>query len=242
VTLCRVETYTSVDPSGPGARPNSSVQLSVHLKGPGLQRLLDSLEKRFDREPIDSKLVLRNLVPFISDGRPGRRLDRPGTARVILESLRENRRTAIEVAFHETAQKIGPDDFGSSIVIRRESKRLYLYDKTRLVRVFGVATGQSYYPTPLGRYEIVVKWAHPWWYPPNSPWAKGAKPIPPGPGNPLGTRWMGISSPGVGIHGTPDDSSIGYSASHGCVRMHISEAEWLFEHVEIGTTVFIVPV
>ena len=64
--------------------------------------------------------------------------------------------------------------------------------------------------------------------------------MPPGPGNPLGTRWMGISSPYVGIHGTPDAASVGYSASHGCVRMLIPEAEWLFNHVDVGTPVFIV--
>ena len=104
-----------------------------------------------------------------------------------------------------------------------------------LRRTFGVATGQARYPTPLGRFEIVVKWRNPWWYPPASDWAKDAKPIPPGPGNPLGTRWMGISSPAVGIHGTPDAASIGYSASHGCIRMLISEVEWLFEQVETGT-------
>ena len=60
------------------------------------------------------------------------------------------------------------------------------------------------------------------------------------PGNPLGTRWMGISAPYVGIHGTPDAASIGYSASHGCIRMRIPDAEWLFQHVEIGTPVFII--
>jgi lipoprotein-anchoring transpeptidase ErfK/SrfK len=64
--------------------------------------------------------------------------------------------------------------------------------------------------------------------------------VPPGPGNPLGTRWMGLSAPGVGIHGTPDAASIGYSASHGCIRMRIPEAEWLFRHVELGTPIFIV--
>jgi lipoprotein-anchoring transpeptidase ErfK/SrfK len=64
--------------------------------------------------------------------------------------------------------------------------------------------------------------------------------VPPGPGNPLGTRWMGISSPGVGIHGTPDAASIGYSASHGCIRMLIPQAEWLFDHVDVGSPVFIV--
>jgi lipoprotein-anchoring transpeptidase ErfK/SrfK len=51
---------------------------------------------------------------------------------------------------------------------------------------------------------------------------------------------MGLSAPGVGIHGTPQDGSIGYSLSHGCIRMHIPEAEWLFEHVDVGTPVFIV--
>jgi lipoprotein-anchoring transpeptidase ErfK/SrfK len=51
---------------------------------------------------------------------------------------------------------------------------------------------------------------------------------------------MGLSAPGVGIHGTPDPASIGYSVSHGCIRMRIPEAEWLFNHVDIGTPVFIV--
>jgi lipoprotein-anchoring transpeptidase ErfK/SrfK len=51
---------------------------------------------------------------------------------------------------------------------------------------------------------------------------------------------MGLSYGGVGIHGTPDASSIAYSASHGCIRMRIPEAEWLFERVHVGTPVFIV--
>ena len=87
---------------------------------------------------------------------------------------------------------------------------------------------------------MIVKWKNPWWYPPAAPWAKGEKPVPPGPGNPLGTRWMGISAPGVGIHGTNNESSIGYSVSHGCIRMHVRDAEWLFNNIDIGTTVYIV--
>jgi lipoprotein-anchoring transpeptidase ErfK/SrfK len=51
---------------------------------------------------------------------------------------------------------------------------------------------------------------------------------------------MGLDVYGVGIHGTPDAASIGYSASHGCIRMHIWEAEWLFGRVRIGTPVVIV--
>ena len=51
---------------------------------------------------------------------------------------------------------------------------------------------------------------------------------------------MGISAPGLGIHGTPDPASIGYSASHGCIRMRVPEAEWVFSRVRVGTPVFIV--
>jgi lipoprotein-anchoring transpeptidase ErfK/SrfK len=106
-------------------------------------------------------------------------------------------------------------------------------------RKFNVATGTATYPTPLGSFTIVDLQRDPWWYPPDSDWAAGAQPVPPGPGNPLGTRWMGLSEPLIGIHGTPDAASIGYSASHGCIRMLVPEAEWLFERVEEGTPVFI---
>jgi lipoprotein-anchoring transpeptidase ErfK/SrfK len=140
--------------------------------------------------------------------------------------------------------KIGTAFFTDAVVIRRGSNRLtYFTDKgdgLERFRTFTVATGTSSYPTPLGNFEIVQMQRHPWWYPPPSPWAQGLKPVPPGPGNPLGTRWMGLSVPAVGIHGTPDSASLGYSASHGCIRMAIPSAEWLFNKVKVGTPVFIV--
>jgi lipoprotein-anchoring transpeptidase ErfK/SrfK len=130
---------------------------------------------------------------------------------------------------------------GAVIVISTEQNHLWLYDGMKLVRVFSVATGQAIYPTPHGVFHIVVKWKNPWWYPPTQDaWAKGLKPVPPGPNNPLGTRWMGLSAPGVGIHGTDEPTSIGYSASHGCIRMQVPDAEWLFDRVAVGTTVDIV--
>jgi lipoprotein-anchoring transpeptidase ErfK/SrfK len=198
------------------------------------------LAKRFDREAVDSRLFLRGVKPMITKHKPGRSLNRVLLARAIVRSLKLHERTPVVARLTEVAPKVTRDSFGDVIVIRRGANKLSLYDGTRLRRAFGIATGQAEYPTPLGRFHIVVKWRNPWWYPPDSDWAKDAKPIPPGPGNPLGTRWMGISSPAVGIHGTPDAASIGYSASHGCVRMLIADAEWLFEQVDVGTPVFIV--
>jgi lipoprotein-anchoring transpeptidase ErfK/SrfK len=223
------------------AKPGTKVPLGVNVDGGALRRLVAALGKRFDREPVDSKLLLRNLEPFITNGEPGKKLDRKGALGTILRALRENRRTDITLPYKDVDQTISRATFGAVIVIRRGSNKLYLYKGMKQWRTFTVATGQAIYPTPLGKFEIVVKWKDPWWYPPNSPWAKGAKPIPPGPGNPLGTRWMGLSAPGVGIHGTPDPGSLGYSASHGCIRMFIPNAEWLFDHVDIHTPVYIVP-
>ena len=86
----------------------------------------------------------------------------------------------------------------------------------KLRRDFGVATGQSRYPTPLGKWEVVVKWRNPWWVQLlASDRANDAEPIPLVLATLLGTRWMGLSAPAVGIHGTPDPASIGYSVSDG---------------------------
>jgi lipoprotein-anchoring transpeptidase ErfK/SrfK len=223
------------------APEGTAVPLGVSINGRAVRRLVDALARRYTRDPIDAKLLLRDLRPYITPGEPGKTLDRKESVAAILSALRENRRTGIALPYEEVPQKITRSNFGAVIVIRRGSNHLLLYKGMKPWRTFVVATGQAVYPTPLGRFQIVVKWKDPWWYPPNSPWAKGAKPIPPGPGNPLGTRWMGLSAPGVGIHGTPDAASLGYSASHGCIRMYIPQAEWLFEHVDIGTTVYIVP-
>ena len=125
------------------------------------------------------------------------------------------------------------------VVVRSDAHRLYFYREGTPVRVFAVATGGTRTPTPRGRFRVVYMARHPWWYPPASGWAQHLQPIPPGRGNPLGTRWMGISVKGVGIHGTPDARSVGYSISHGCVRMAIRDAEWLYRHVRVGTRVWI---
>ena len=223
-----------------GAPPGTAIKLRVKLDRAKAAAYVAAVAKRFDRKPLDAQLGLRNLRPVVTRERVGRSLRRAQSLGRIFAALVANSRSEIQLDFKALPPKLTRRSIGPVIVIRRGSNRLLLYDGMRLRRVFGVATGQSSYPTPLGRWHIVVKWRNPWWYPPKSPWAQGAKPIPPGPGNPLGTRWMGLSASGVGIHGTPDDASIGYSASHGCIRMHIPDAEWLFNHVRIGTTVFIV--
>lgn len=223
------------------APPGSDVELVVSVNGTTVRAYVDRLIKRFDRAPRNATVRLKNLKPSISEARPGVEVRKVPTVAAIVSALRHGERGPIELVARIVPAKVTARNFGPVIVIRRGSRTLNLYRGEKPWRRFGVAVGQPSYPTPTGRFRIVTMQRNPWWYPPDSDWAEGAKPVPPGPGNPLGTRWMGLSAPLVGIHGTPDAASIGYSASHGCIRMRIPEAEWLFEHVRVGTTVFIVP-
>ncbi len=223
------------------APPDTEVPLEITVDQSVTATFMAKLAKRLDRAPVDSKLSLRNSRPFLTKERLGVKLNQRKAVRDTIDALKANARTPIPLVAQRVKARITRTNFGPVIVIHRGENRLFLYRGMRYWRLFSVATGQTQYPTPLGRFTVVVKWRNPWWYPPASPWAQGQKPIPPGPNNPLGTRWLGLSAPGVGIHGTPSDGSIGYSVSHGCIRMHIPEAEWLFNHVDVGTTVFIVP-
>jgi len=198
------------------------------------------LAKRYDRPVRDARVVLHGVTPFMLTAKVGHALHQRWTASAIEIEIAEGTREPIVMQQKVVKPTATNASIGPVIVIKRGSNVLTLYHRTKVVRVFRVATGQAIYPTPLGAFHIVVMWKNPWWYPPNDPWAAGEKPTPPGPDNPLGTRWMGLDSPGVGIHGTPESGSIGYSESHGCIRMLIPQAEWLFDHVKIGTPVFIV--
>jgi lipoprotein-anchoring transpeptidase ErfK/SrfK len=177
--------------------------------------------------------------PQFAPAKPGLTVDARTMHAAIVQLLRDGTRAPLQLLTEPVPAKRTVANFGPVIVITRGVNILKLYNGHKLVRTFHVATGQSVYPTPAGVWRIVDKQLNPWWRPPTSAWARGLKPIPPGPGNPLGTRWMGLDASGVGIHGTNAPASIGYSASHGCIRMQVPEAEWLFQHVSLGTPVVI---
>jgi lipoprotein-anchoring transpeptidase ErfK/SrfK len=222
------------------AEANEAVPLAATIDLRAVMRFVNALDRRISYPAKDAQLVgLAGLTPQITDAEQGLALQKSLTAQRIARALEAARLPRVRVAVKVIAPKVTRPNFGAVIVIRRGVNELRYYWGTKLVRTFGVATGQAVYPTPTGQFSIVEMQRDPWWRPPDSPWAKGLKPIPPGPGNPLGTRWMGLSAPGVGMHGTPDDASIGYSVSHGCIRMHIPDAEWLFQHVHVGTPVII---
>lgn len=221
--------------------PGTSIKLVVAVKGSAVRAAIAKLARRVDRRPAATQVQLRNDRPYVSPHVYGQELDQQAVVVKIVRQLVANQRRPMHFTTRTVEPRFLAGAFSSVIVINRSNNVLSLYKGVKVWRHFPVATGQSAYPTPQGRFRIVVKWKNPTWYPPTyDSWAQGLSPVPPGPANPLGTRWLGLSAPGVGIHGTNNPSSIGYSVSHGCIRMQVPDSEWLFDHVEIGTTVFIV--
>jgi len=116
------------------------------------------------------------------------------------------------------------------IVVSIVDRKLAVMDSGRVVKIFPTAVGAPGSPSPVGIYKIVTSIPDPTWY------YKGQI-IGPGKSNPLGTRWLGLSISGYGIHGTNNPSSIGHNASHGCVRMRNHDVEELFGMVGVGDQV-----
>jgi len=116
------------------------------------------------------------------------------------------------------------------IVVSIPDRKLAVLEGDRTLRIFETAVGAPKSPSPTGTFQIVNSIADPTWY------NKG-KIVPPGKSNPLGTRWLGLSRKGYGIHGTNRPDSIGHNASHGCIRMRNREVEELFKIVAVGDQV-----
>ncbi|HEU5458363.1 MAG TPA: L,D-transpeptidase, partial [Terracidiphilus sp.] len=120
------------------------------------------------------------------------------------------------------------------IVVSLQDRKLALLEDGRLVHVYPVAVGKATTPSPVGSYFIRVRVTNPTYY-------HHGKVIPPGQGNPVGDRWMSLSLPGYGIHGTNEPHSIGKAASHGCIRMGRHDIEDLFGRVRVGDRVVFIP-
>ena len=131
--------------------------------------------------------------------------------------------------------------YGTVLTVDRGHFKLRLFKRLRVVKTYPVAVGMAGLDTPAGLYAIQNKQVDPAWHVPTSAWAGSlaGQTIPGGaPNNPLKARWLGIAN-GVGIHGTAEDWSIGSRASHGCIRMHVSDVIALYSRVPVGTPVLI---
>jgi len=119
------------------------------------------------------------------------------------------------------------------IVVSLEDKKLALVEDGQVKKVYTVAVGKPSTPSPTGTFTIAHRVKNP-------TYSHDGKTVLPGPGNPVGTRWMGLNIKGYGIHGTNEPKSIGKAASHGCIRMAKKDLEEMYEMVSVGDSVELV--
>ncbi len=136
-----------------------------------------------------------------------------------------------------------PEGKWDGILINIPEMRLYLFlKKISQVKTFPIGIGVTENLTPVGRFYIKEKVVSPTWHIPPSLQEKyeGRKSIPPGPENPLGSHWMGLSIRGYGIHGTNFPWAVGRLVTHGCIRLYPEDILHLYPMVRIGTPVHII--
>jgi lipoprotein-anchoring transpeptidase ErfK/SrfK len=218
--------------------------VATSFTGKPVVNFVDDIRGELARQPADASYQLVDGEVVMQHAHAGRSL-KYWVAREQLRNAVEHGGGTIDLTTKPVEPKVGNADVGKLIVVSRTDNRLWLYDDFKVERTYGVATAAPGFETPPGRWEIIAKVENPTWHNPcfGEPgcWAAGEpEEIPPGPGNPLGTRALYLNADGIRIHGTPSDYSIGSYASHGCIRMHISESEALYPLVPVGTPVFII--
>jgi lipoprotein-anchoring transpeptidase ErfK/SrfK len=212
------------------------VPLRERINGQRLRRILDWHEGRVAPEARDVRRVFEDGVPRIITPRIGHELRQPGATRVAARAIIHRTAESVSLPMRRVIPKTR---VGFAVVIDRSAFQLHLYRAAERMRTMPVGVGMASHPTPTGQFRVINMERNPTWNPPDSRWAEGIGPIPPGPDNPLGTRWIGINSPAIGIHGTPAPETVGQRSSHGCIRMYDRDARWLYNLVRIGTPVVI---
>jgi hypothetical protein len=203
-------------------------------------RVLDRPARNARVEPKPLALGLR-----IIKSRPGLRVKQPALERALATAvLRLDGSRTVTIPTRAALPKVWTSTlarrYGTLILVSRETYTLRLFKRLKLVKSYPIAVGQQGLETPAGFYEINDKQVDPWWHVPNSAWAGdlAGRVIPPGPDDPIKSRWMGFYN-GAGIHGTEDIGSLGSAASHGCVRMAIPDVEELYDLVPLHTPIYV---
>jgi L,D-transpeptidase ErfK/SrfK len=187
---------------------------SVYIVQPG--DFLIAIGARFGMPP--ELLAKQNGIPYEAIIHPGKRLriDNP---------------------------HIVPATLDDGVLINIPQRMLFHFSHGKLTAAYPVGLGMPSWPTPESDFEIVSRVKNKTWLVPKSIQEEMRlegkavlEEVPPGPDNPLGVHWLGLSLWGYGIHGTIAPSSVYHFRSHGCIRLHPGDIAELFDRVAVGTT------
>ena len=204
----------------------------------GARGFVEGIAKSVDSEPTDAAIDYSSGWVEITPAKIGHKVQIDRAHRALMRALR-NETTRVALPVVELKPEVTEDEFDQILLVRIGENKLYLYEDGAIVREWTVATGQPEYMTPTGLYTVTELRYEPTWVNP-APDTWGADmpaSIPPGPNNPLGVRAINWSAPAIRFHGTSAEYSLGYNASHGCVRLSNEDVIELYNMVEVGTPI-----
>ncbi len=221
-----------------GDELDHSGDVAVRYPAKGARAFLEGIASSLNREVREASLdYSTGWVEFV-EGRDGRRVDVTSSHKAFMRALRGgDESVALKVKVTKPEKTVG--HFDQVLLVRIGENKLYLYEDQKITHEWTVATGQPEYMTPTGLFEVELKRYMPTWVNP-APDTWGADMpamIPPGPGNPLGLRAINWTAPAIRFHGTSATYSLGYNASHGCVRMANEDVIELYEMIDVGTPI-----
>ncbi len=220
--------------------PSTSVDVTPAWGTGTVSGILDEAALAVNEEPVNAKIDTSTGFVKIVAPQEGRQLDLEASRAALLDAATSGK-SSVELVSNAVEPEVGADAVSKVILVRTGENKLYLYENGEVTKEYSVATGEAKFPTPTGMWNVVSKLVNPTWTNPGSAWATGMPAtIGPGPGNPLGSHALALDAPGILIHATSDSASIGYSASHGCIRMNTADEIDLFGRVSTGTKVAIV--
>ena len=210
--------------------------------GPGqLDEVVAAAGKIIATAPKDADIDISTGWVKMVPEKAGKEIDVEASKRAVMDGVTLGDSTVKMVA--RPIKAPADPTLSKVILVRAGENKLYLYENGRIVKEWPVATGAKGYLTPEGVHRITQKIVNPSWHNPGSAWARNLpKVIGPGPNNPLGTRALRLDAPAILIHATANRGSIGYSESHGCIRMTEENEAELFGMVDVGTRVAVVQV
>jgi lipoprotein-anchoring transpeptidase ErfK/SrfK len=230
-----------------GRRLDESVPLRAALPQDRVATFVDRVARIVDTSPRPARVVPAPLATtvFVRPSADGVAVKRAALQRQLTAAmLRHDGARTLTVPIRAVKPRWTTESvkrrYPTLILVSRETFTLRLYKRLKLVKKYGIAVGQAGLETPAGFYTINDKQVNPSWHVPNSAWAGdlAGRIIPPGPSDPIKSRWMGFYD-GAGIHGTDATWSIGTAASHGCIRMMIPDVEELYDLVPLNTPIYV---
>jgi hypothetical protein len=204
----------------------------------GVRGFIQGIAAGLDQDARDATIDYSTGWVEIVRPRDGRKVMRARSRSDLREALSSGG-SEVDLPVKVLEPKETSGDFDKVLLVRIGENKLYLYEDGEITHTWTVATGQPEYPTPTGLYEVTEKRYMPTWINP-SPDTWGASmpaEIPPGLSNPLGLRAINWSAPAIRFHGTQAIYSLGYNASHGCVRMSNDDVIELYDLIDVGTPI-----